>query len=63
MNFYRDEKNNKDCIIDLVSEKMKCAVYIEKDKKWYRGVVLKVIDCKMTKVKKLIIREYIQHKK
>ncbi|XKL62896.1 hypothetical protein PGB90_002729 [Kerria lacca] len=50
MNFYRDEKNNKDCIIDLVSEKMKCAVYIEKDKKWYRGVVLKVIDCKMTKI-------------
>lgn len=42
--YYRDEENNKHNILHSPKEKLTCAIYHEKDKKWYRGIIQKLID-------------------
>lgn len=37
--FYRDDKNNKEMILENVEADMKCAAYVDNEKRWYRAKV------------------------
>jgi len=42
LNYYRDEKINRETQLNEVAEEMRCAIFNEKDRKWYRAIVKSV---------------------
>lgn len=49
--YYRNEENSEYNLLHSPKEKMTCAIYHEKDEKWYRGIIQNLIDENTTQVR------------